>query len=123
MMWRSLPDENIYQTCCAIAKKYNAFGILSDDTSFLCMQNMPENLHIYSTDLLNLETLETKRYDPRALARYFGIQLEDLPLLATLKGNDIIHRQGLKNFHQTHLGMYFLNPFDKNKICTYQSIS
>ena len=106
MMWKSLPDENIYQTCGAIAKKYNAFGILSDDTSFLCMQNMPDNLQIYSTDLLNLETLQTMKHDSRALARYFGIQVEDLPLLATLKGNDIIHRKSLKYFHQTHLGNF-----------------
>ena len=106
MMWRSFPDENIYQTCGAIAKKYNAFGILSDDTSFLCMQNMPDNLQIYSTDSLNLETLQTMKYDSRALARYFGIQVKDLPLLATLKGNDIIHRKSLKNFHQTQLGNY-----------------
>ena len=106
MMWKSLPDENIYQTCGAIAKKYNAFGILSDDTSFLCMQNMPDNLQIYSTDSLNLETLQTIKYDSRVLARYFGIQVEDLPLLATLKGNDIIHFKSLKNFHQTQLGLY-----------------
>ena len=37
----------------------------------------------------DVNTLEVQEYDIDALARYLGIQTDDLPLLAALTGNDM----------------------------------
>lgn len=37
----------------------------------------------------DVNTLEVQEYDIDALARYLGIQTNDLPLLAALTGNDM----------------------------------
>ena len=37
----------------------------------------------------DVNTLEAREYDVDALARYLRIQIDDLPLLAALTGNDM----------------------------------
>ena len=79
----STPFENPYKACAVLAEKYQAFGILSEDTNFL-MFRMSPSIQIYSTNHLNLETLETIKYDRLKLVN--GINMNQFPLLASLKG-------------------------------------
>ena len=91
--------------------KYNAFGILSDDSDFLVHQFQPD-VTVLSIKHLNLETLDTKAYDRQKLADHLGLEIKDLPLLATLKGNDFMHRMNFTHFHRVLLDSHFVNNID-----------
>lgn len=45
---------------------------------------------------LDYHKMITKKYDREKLASFLGIQTENLPLLATLLGNDIVSRNDLE---------------------------
>merc|ERR1719188_2267345 len=79
-----------------IAVETRAFGIISDDSDFLCFQM--GGVRVFSGKDVN--TLEAREYDQVALARYLGIQPGDLPVLAALTGNDMVSaKDDLSTFH------------------------
>ena len=88
--------------CVALAEKYHAFGILSDNTDFLIHQ-CSAKIHIFSTRNLNFRTLHTVEYLRPVLADKLGIDAKFLPVFATLKGNDVIPAMDLTHFHR---GLY-----------------
>ena len=89
------PDSSIV----AIAEKYNAFAIMSDDTDFL-FQQYSSKVVIVSGQHLNPETLDTEVYVPEALANCLGLKINRLPVFASLKGNDYVHFKKLNCLHQ-----------------------
>ena len=117
MMEKSLPNQDLCKGCAALAKKYHAFGILSSDTNFMFFQ-IPKGTQIFSTENLNLETLETVKCDREELANHFGLQSEQLPLLATLKGNHLMFYKKLYNFQES-LGNVILPHKRENTVCMY----
>lgn len=79
------------------AEKNNCLAILAQDTDFVIYEN---RTHYYlSLAHLNLNTMRTVVYDRVALAQDLQIEVCDLPVLATLMGNDVISADDLKPFH------------------------
>lgn len=73
----------------ALAEKYNAFGILANDSDYLIYQ-VSLDVQIFSCQDLNINNLNTKSFDRKKLASHLGLTIEQLPLLATLVGNDLV---------------------------------
>ena len=96
----SSPNQDADKACAGIIEKYNAFGVLTDDSDFLIHQFSPD-VSVFSIKDLNLKTLDTKVYDKQKLANYIGLNLTQLPLFATLKGNDIVSSIDLTKFHKS----------------------
>lgn len=90
----------------------NVFGILSQDTDFLIYQ-YPRHVHYFSATHFDFEllfsngySLKTFEYSRIGLAEHLGLKVEHLPLLATLKGNDIIDKFELAQFHNKLIGQW-----------------
>ncbi|XP_008475547.1 constitutive coactivator of peroxisome proliferator-activated receptor gamma-like [Diaphorina citri] len=77
------------------ARKNNSFGILSQDTDFIIA-----NAAVYylSMRTFNMRDMTTCIYDSQGLATHLGLQLNQLPLFATLMGNDIMEYEVMKSF-------------------------
>ena len=103
-MFTSSPAQDADKACAGIIEKYKAFGILTNDTDFLIHQFSPEAF-VFSIKHLDLETLNTKAYDRQKLANYLKLRITQLPLLATLKGNDIVPFKDLTRFHRSLVSM------------------
>ena len=115
-IFTTLPNQDADKACVALAQRENAFGILTEDTGnllcqprfelvslsifadFLIHQTSPDII-IFSVKSLNLETLETIAYDRRKLNAKLGLTMKQLPLFATLKGNDYLPVETLRSFH------------------------
>ena len=104
-------DQEGDRLCVALAIKYKAFGILSQDSDFLAFQ-YPLDIKLFSSQHLNVKTLDTKFYDREALVNYLGVEIGQMPLLATLKGNDFVAWNSLVQFHRS-----LIKPFSKRVDC------
>ncbi|XP_046669811.1 constitutive coactivator of peroxisome proliferator-activated receptor gamma-like [Homalodisca vitripennis] len=89
------------------ARTHNVFGILAQDTDYVIMDT--GNALYFSLRHLDLEKMTTRQYNRQELARLLNIQLSQLPLLATLIGNDILPSQDLKKFQRTITRQYDLS--------------
>ena len=96
----SSPNQDADKACAGFVEQYNAFGILTNDTDFLIHQFSPD-VAIFSIRHLDMENLNTKVYDKQKLADFLGLRMNQLPLFATLKGNDLIHFKDLSDFHRS----------------------
>ena len=100
VVFTSSPNQDADKACAGFIKKYQAFGILTDDTDFLIHQFSTETF-VFSIKHLNLENLDTKVYDRWKLANYLGLTITQMPLLATIKGNDCVPFKDLFEFHKS----------------------
>ncbi|EAT43560.1 AAEL005000-PA [Aedes aegypti] len=109
------------QELAAFASKVNAFAIISNDSDFLIYEG---NWRYWSSRDLDIDTLETLEYNRHALLQYLGLTFAQMPLFATLCGNDIVKLEELKRFHFS-LGQYchkmtnvakFVQPQDPNNL-------
>ncbi|XP_014258778.1 constitutive coactivator of peroxisome proliferator-activated receptor gamma-like [Cimex lectularius] len=80
------------------AKLNNCFAILAQDTDFVIYEGAR---HYWSGKHLNLRRMTTKEYSRQNLARCLQLSTQDLPLLASLIGNDIISEKLLLPFHRS----------------------
>ncbi|KAJ9580161.1 hypothetical protein L9F63_004178, partial [Diploptera punctata] len=85
-------DEEIAE----YARNKQCFAILGQDTDYIIYEGGQYYLSIKD---LNLEKMTTINYNRWALARHVHIYPAQLPLLATLVGNDIVSPDDLKEFH------------------------
>ena len=92
------------------AWKEDCFAILSQDTDFVILQGAH---HFLTVQDLNLETMTTHEYSREGLLKFLGLEPQQLCLLASLLGNDIIPFSILTNFHkrlqQDHKGCELLH--------------
>jgi predicted nuclease of predicted toxin-antitoxin system len=79
------------------AQKEDCFAILSQDTDFVILKGAR---HVLTVDKLNLETMTTFEYSQEGLLNFLGLELQELYLLASLLGNNIVPVSKLKNFHE-----------------------
>ncbi|KAJ6643625.1 Constitutive coactivator of peroxisome proliferator-activated receptor gamma [Pseudolycoriella hygida] len=87
----------------------NAVAIVADDTDFLIYEG---NWKYWSARKLNLLHLTTMEYCRPALRMALGLSQKQLPMFATLAGNDIIRHDFVQPFHrQLRLTRY--NRFQK----------
>ena len=102
-IFTSSPNQDADKACAALIEKYNAFGVLSEDTDFMVLQFSVQTC-VFSVNNLNMETLDTILYDRSKVAKNLGLELKELPVFATLKGNDYVSYEELRTFHQKILG-------------------
>jgi hypothetical protein len=79
------------------AQKENCFAILSQDTDFVILQGAR---HLLTVEELNLETMTTRTYSREGLLKDLELNAQQLCLLASLLGNDIIPFYKVENFHE-----------------------
>jgi hypothetical protein len=79
------------------AWKEDCFAILSQDTDFVILKGAR---HFLTVKELNLETMTTFEYSQTGLLNFLGLELQELYLLASLLGNDIVPVSKLKDFHE-----------------------
>ncbi|XP_070577926.1 constitutive coactivator of peroxisome proliferator-activated receptor gamma-like isoform X2 [Ptychodera flava] len=75
---------------------HQCLGILGQDTDYI-FYNMGE---YFSSQYLDTRSLITVSYSREVLCRKLRIPISQLPLLASLLGNDVISRPDLADFHQ-----------------------
>jgi len=78
------------------AWKEHCFAILSQDTDFVILQGAR---HFLTVQELNLKTMTTLAYSREGLLKFLGLEPQQLFLLASLLGNNIIPVSKLTNFH------------------------
>uniref|UniRef100_A0A8D8X5R5 Constitutive coactivator of peroxisome proliferator-activated receptor gamma n=1 Tax=Cacopsylla melanoneura TaxID=428564 RepID=A0A8D8X5R5_9HEMI len=93
------------------ATKHQTFGILSQDTDF-CIANAAQyNLTI---EHLCLRDMTTCIYDSHGLASHLQLQVNQLPLFATIMGNDIMQYDVMKLFQYNTMKLGRGGIFVKN---------
>lgn len=106
------------------ARKEDCFAILSQDTDFVILQGAR---HFLTAKELNLETMTTHTYSREGLLKFLGLKPQQLFLLASLLGNDIIPYSTLRNFHerlkQDRKGCGLLHVVDYIKKCNFGTCS
>lgn len=70
--------------------------LLAQDSDYMIYDGIDCYVSMKSIDL---DTLECKIYDRQRLAEHLKLETADLPLLATLSGNEIISEFSLRKFH------------------------
>jgi hypothetical protein len=78
------------------AQKEDCFAILSQDTDFIILKGAR---HFLTVDKLSLETMTTVEYSREGILNFLGLELQELYLLASLLGNDIVPVSKLRYFH------------------------
>ena len=75
------------------ATKNDALAVLTDDTDFLIF---PGNWFHWSVNEINETEMTTKKYDRKKLRMMLTLKDHQMPILATLAGNDIVPYECLK---------------------------
>uniref|UniRef100_A0A8D9B5Z9 Constitutive coactivator of peroxisome proliferator-activated receptor gamma n=1 Tax=Cacopsylla melanoneura TaxID=428564 RepID=A0A8D9B5Z9_9HEMI len=102
--------ENVIEII-TYATKHQTFGILSQDTDF-CIANAAQyNLTI---EHLCLRDMTTCIYDSHGLASHLQLQVNQLPLFATIMGNDIMQYDVMKLFQYNTMKLGRGGIFVKN---------
>jgi hypothetical protein len=94
-------DVHVSVTDCDVemadfAQKEDCFAILSQDTDFVILKGAR---HFLTVKELNLETMTTFEYSREGLLKFLGLELQELYLLASLLGNNIVPVSKLRYFH------------------------
>nr|XP_019539584.2 uncharacterized protein LOC109410481 [Aedes albopictus] len=84
------------QELAAHATKVNALAIISNDSDFLIYEG---SWKYWSSREIQLPTLVTMEYNRAALVRHLDLSFQQMPLLATLSGNDIMPFDVVKLLH------------------------
>lgn len=85
------------------ATQNNALAIFGQDSDFMIFEG---DWQYWSTEFLDWKTLNTICYNRPALRFHLGLSQEQMCLLASLAGNDIVEFDSLKNFHQNMRPFY-----------------
>lgn len=88
-------DTEMAQYAC---RNSRVLAILADDSDFLIY---PGEWRYFSIRDLDQNTLNTMEYSRSALKNYLGLNGEELVLLATLNGNDVINFDDTFRFHKS----------------------
>lgn len=80
----------------AYATENEALAVFADDSDFLIF---PGNWRFFSYRHLNCAHMTTQEYNRVNLRKHLQLTDEQMPLLATLNGNDFMHFDDVKQFH------------------------
>lgn len=86
-------DAEIAQFAC---QNPSVIAVIAEDSDFLIF---PGKWRYFSTQNLNLETLETKEYSRVALRRFLALDDKQLTIFATIAGNDILRYEEVRHCH------------------------
>ncbi|XP_058453973.1 uncharacterized protein LOC131431985 [Malaya genurostris] len=106
---RTAIDRECDQELAAYANAVRAIAVISNDTDFMIFEGA---WRYWSSKDIDLETLTTYEYNRPALVQHLRLNYKQMPMFATLGGNDIIKYDEVKHFHNT-LGPRNLNKFHK----------
>lgn len=81
----------------------NVIAVLAEDTDFLIFPSKQDWKYI-SINKLDPNTLHSKEYSRKALRDYLNLNDEELMILSTLGGNDIIRFEEVEEFHKSLVG-------------------
>lgn len=95
-------DEEIAE----YARRNRVFAVLTQDSDYVILDL--GGAHYLSMKHLDLNSMTTKLYDRRELARCLSIPTYLLPLLATTMGNDIVTYEELKVAIYFMAGYYYI---------------
>lgn len=85
-------DEEVAE----FARDNKGVVVLAQDSDYIIY----DGIECYaSMKSLNLDSLECHVYDRKQLAAHLNLETADLPLLATLSGNEVISEFSLRSFH------------------------
>ncbi|XP_053690969.1 uncharacterized protein LOC128739501 [Sabethes cyaneus] len=84
------------QDLTAYATSHRAMAIITSDTDFLIFDG---SWRIWVSSSLDMENLTIFEYSRTNLLQYLKLSAHQLPLLATLSGNDIVNYDEVKRFH------------------------
>ena len=87
-------DEEIVR----LAKERNAMAILAQDSDYVIFDM--EGIIYLSVRNFDIEDMTTITYDQVALAKNLGLHVNQLPVFAILKGNDLFTYDMMKEFHK-----------------------
>lgn len=99
------------QEIMTYARKNKSFAILSQDSDFIIANAAKYYL---SMKHLNLSDMTTYLYDCPGLAAYLKLHVNQLPLFATMMGNDITEYNIMKNFYK-RVSVYENNRINVDK--------
>ncbi|XP_055642233.1 uncharacterized protein LOC129779021 [Toxorhynchites rutilus septentrionalis] len=85
------------QELASYASRVQALALLSNDTDFMIYKGF---WRYWSSKSINFETLSTMEYNRLALVRHLGLKFNQMPLFATLAGNDVIQYDEVHHFHR-----------------------
>ncbi|XP_055538116.1 uncharacterized protein LOC129725835 [Wyeomyia smithii] len=80
----------------AYATSMRAMAVITSDTDFLIYQG-PWRVWVFES--MDIARYTVYEYSKTSLLQYLGLRVQQLPLLATLSGNDIINYDIVKPFH------------------------
>ncbi|KAK3910504.1 Constitutive coactivator of peroxisome proliferator-activated receptor gamma [Frankliniella fusca] len=86
-------DEEI----ASYAEKNKCFAILAQDSDYVIYQSGAK--YYLSAENLDLNKMTTLVYDQKALAEHLLLNVSELPVFASLMGNDFIPADDLRSFH------------------------
>ncbi|KAM9316154.1 constitutive coactivator of peroxisome proliferator-activated receptor gamma [Gastrophryne carolinensis] len=87
------------------ALQHNCLGILAEDSDYIIFNTVP----YFSIDKLRLDNLVTLMYSRENLCQELGLHISDLPLLASLLGNDVVSEHIVEGFHRKCLALHPYN--------------
>lgn len=85
------------QEMAAFANKSQALAIMTDDSDMLIYEGP---WRFWCVGKLNVKNFTLIEYDRVALRAFLGLSPAQMPLLATLVGNDLVDTDALRNFHR-----------------------
>lgn len=86
------------QEMAAFANESKALAIMTDDSDFLIHDG---SYRFWCTNNLNISNLTLTEYDRVELVRFLGLNQLQMPLLATLTGNDLVDSRALSRLHSS----------------------
>ncbi|XP_065088167.1 uncharacterized protein LOC135709708 [Ochlerotatus camptorhynchus] len=89
-------EKECDQELAAFACKSKAMAIISNDSDFLIFDG---DWRYWSCREIDINTLEAVEYNRRALLEHLGLNFSQMPLFATLCGNDIVKFEEVQHFH------------------------
>ncbi|CAH0388496.1 unnamed protein product [Bemisia tabaci] len=93
------------------ARERKCLAIFGQDSDYLIYEG---GTYYLSAQHFNLRTMRTFNYDRRGFAEYLGLETSQLPLFATLAGNDLVSFSDLKPFHRFLCRKYTGGGYDVN---------
>lgn len=79
----------------------SVLAVLADDSDFLIFSG---HWRYWSLNQINMDVLTTLEYDKRALRKFLCLNDEQMKILATLGGNDILQYDEVRSFHRDNRG-------------------
>lgn len=82
-------------------KNRSVLAIFSNDSDFLIFEG---NWRYFATNQLDIKTLTTAEFNRKALRKQLDLDDNQMKILATLCGNDVIKYEDVKRFHEENCG-------------------